>query len=75
MSKNETMKTVKLGEIVYCNIYATHNKIQVVFKEVVYKNNGLGVYKGRELVKHKITEPIKINRIEVLKRLGFENKG
>jgi len=68
------MNTVKLGEIVYCNIYATHNKKQVVFKEVVYKNDGSGFYNGRELIKHKITEPIKINRIEVLKRLGFENK-
>ena len=68
------MNTVKLGEIVYCNIYATHNKVEVVFKEVIYKNDGSGFYKGRELVKHKITEPIKINRIEVIKRLGFENK-
>jgi len=68
------MNTVKLGEIVYCNIYATHNKVEVVFKEVVYKNDGSGTYNGRELQKLKITESVKINRIEVLKRLGFENK-
>ena len=68
------MNTVRLGEIVYCNIVATHNKIQVVFKEVVYKNDGSGVSNGREFIKHKIKESVKINRIEVLKRLGFENK-
>ena len=74
MSKNENMNTVKLGEIVYCNIYATHNKNHIILREVVYKNNGSGTYNGRELQKLKITESVKINRIEVLKRLGFENK-
>jgi hypothetical protein len=68
------MNKVSLGEIVYCNIYGTHNKNQIILREVIYKNNGSGVYNGRELIKHKITEPIKINRIEVIKRLGFENK-
>jgi len=53
---------IDFDEIVYCNLTIIKNGKKNILKEVVYKHKD-GYYKGFEVV-----------HIDILKRLGFENK-
>ena len=65
---------VKLGEIVFCNLIIIHKNNRHKLNEVVYKNDGNLFYKKNHLEKLKIKHPVKIQNIEIISRLGFENK-
>ena len=65
---------LKLKEIVFCNLTIAHKKKIYELKEVVYKNiNGM-FYKKNLLSKLNISEPVKVIGVEIISRLGFENK-
>jgi|TARA_R110001632_G_scaffold6803_1_gene27497 hypothetical protein len=68
------MNNVKIGEIVYCNLTIEHKGNKHILKEVVYKNNGELFYKRNHLEKLKIKEAVKVIDVDVISRLGFENK-
>jgi len=68
------MNNVKIGEIVYCNLTIEHKGNKHILKEVVYKNNGELFYKRNYLEKLKIKEAVKVIDVDVISRLGFENK-
>lgn len=53
---------IDFGEIVYCNLTIIKNGKKNTIKEIVYKYKD-GFYKG-----------FKVVNVEVLSRLGFENK-
>lgn len=65
---------VELGEIVFCDLTIIHKGIKHKLEEVVYKNDGNLFYKRSHLEKLKIKEPVKVEDIKVISRLGFENK-
>ena len=65
---------VKQGEIVHCNLKFKFNKKVFELKEVVYKQTD-GFYFNHRLFKPlKVTERVRVYDIEILARLGFENK-
>jgi CRISPR/Cas system CSM-associated protein Csm5 (group 7 of RAMP superfamily) len=66
--------TVKLGEIVFCDLTIIHKKTKYELKKVVYKNDGNLFYKPIYLDKLNIKEPVKVENIKIIARLGFENK-
>ena len=68
------MNNVKIGEIVYCNLTIEHKGNKHILKEVVYKNNSELFYKRNHLEKLKIKEAVKVIDVDVISRLGFENK-
>ena len=68
------MNNVKIGEIVYCNLTIEHKGNKHILKEVVYKNNNELFYKRTHLEKLKIKEAVKVIDVDVISRLGFENK-
>lgn len=65
---------VKIGEIVYCNLTIEYKGNKHMLKEVVYKNDGNLFYKRSCLEKLKIKEAVKVIDVNVISRLGFENK-
>ena len=66
--------SVALGEIVYCNLIIIHKKRKYELEKVVYKNNGNLFYNKRLLTEFKIKEPVEIQSIDIMSRLGFESK-
>jgi len=68
------MNNVKFGEIVYCNLTIEYKGNKHILKEVVYKNDGKLFYKRNHLEKLKIKEAVKVIDVDVISRLGFENK-
>ena len=65
---------IKQGEIVFCNLKFKFKKKEYELKEVVYKQTD-GFYLNHRLFKPlKVTEKVKVYDIEILARLGFENK-
>jgi hypothetical protein len=70
------MKTIKAQglEILYCNLHFTYKQRKYKLKKVVYcKRNEL--YFNKRLTKEfKIKEPIKIDHIEIISSLGYQNK-
>ena len=65
---------VKLKEIVYCNLTIHYKGKSYLIKKVVYKNDGKLFYEKKHLSPLNINEPVKIINIDVISRLGFENK-
>ena len=65
---------VKLGEIVFCDLIITHKGTKHKLEKVVYKNDGKLFYERKYLEVLKIKEPVEIENIKVISRLGFENK-
>ena len=65
---------IKLGEIVYCDLTIEHKGNKHILKKVVYKNDGKLFYKRNHLEKLKIKEAVKVIDVNVISRLGFENK-
>ena len=65
---------VELGEIVFCDLTIIHKGTKHELKKVVYKNDGDLFYKRSYLEKLKIKEPVKVEDVKVISRLGFENK-
>jgi len=65
---------LELGEIVFCDLTIMHNGKLHKLKNVIYKNNGEPLLNQRFLKYLKIKEPVKIEEIRVISRLGFENK-
>ncbi len=65
---------VELGEIVFCDLTIIHKGMERELKKVVYKNDGELFYNKRELEKLKIKEAVKVKKVFVINRLGFENK-
>ena len=68
------MNNVKFGEIVYCDLTIEYKENKHILKEVVYKNDGKLFYKRNHLEKLKIKEAVKVIDVNVISRLGFENK-
>lgn len=66
--------SIELGEIVYCNLKIKHNKKIHELNEVVYKKTDGFYYNKRILDELNIKEKVLVCNIEVIKRLGFENK-
>ena len=64
---------VSLGEIVFCNLIIDYKGKKHELEKVVYKNNGNLFYKRNVLDKLNIKEPVKVDNIKVISRLGFEN--
>ena len=65
---------VELGEIVFCDLTIIHKGTKHKLEKVVYKNDGNLFYKKTLLDKLKIKEPVKVEDVKVISRLGFENK-
>jgi len=65
---------IKLGEIVYCDLTIEHKGNKHILKKVVYKNNGKLFYKKSHLEKLNIKDLVKVIDVNVISRLGFENK-
>ena len=65
---------VELGEIVYCDLTIIYKGTKHKLEKVVYKNDGNLFYKRSYLEKLKIKEPVKVEDVKVISRLGFENK-
>lgn len=69
--KNEK---VDLGEIVFCDLIIIHKGVKHKLNKVVYKNSGNLFYNRNYLEGLKIIEPVKVESIKIINRLGFENK-
>ena len=65
---------IKQGEIVYCNLKFIFDKKEYKLKEVVYKQEDGFFYNRRLLQPLKIDEKVRVYDVEILARLGFENK-
>ena len=65
---------IKLGEIVFCDLIIIHKGIKHKLEKVVYKNDGNLFYNRKHLQELKIKEPVKVEDVKVISRLGFENK-
>ena len=65
---------IKQGEIVYCNLKFMFDKKEYKLKEVVYKQEDGFFYNRRLLQPLKIDEKVRVYDVEILARLGFENK-
>lgn len=69
------METIQDGEIVFCNAKFSHNGRTHQLKEIVYKHTDGLYFNQDELVrKRKIKTPVALFDIEIIKRLGFENR-
>ena len=62
------------GEIVYCNLKFTHNRKKYYLKEVIYKYTDGFYDRVRILNKLNIKEKVKVDEVEIIKHMGFENK-
>ena len=65
---------IKQGEIVYCNLKFRFDKKVYELKEIVYKQTDGFFYNRRLLEPFKIKESVRVFDVEILARLGFENK-
>ena len=65
---------VEVGEIVFCDLTIEHKNKKHELRKIVYKNDGNLFYKRNHLEKLNIKEPVKVEDIKVISRLGFENK-
>jgi len=65
---------IKQGEIVYCNLKFRYDKKEYELKEVVYKQENGFFYNRRLMQPLKIDDEVRVYDIEILARLGFENK-
>ena len=65
---------VELGEIVFCDLTIMHKGTKHELKKVVYKNDGDLFYKRSYLEKLNIKEPVKVDGVNIISRLSFENK-
>tara|TARA_R110001606_G_C15294251_1_gene641877 strand:- start:922 stop:1200 length:279 start_codon:yes stop_codon:yes gene_type:complete len=65
---------VELGEIVFCDLTIIHKGKKYKIKNIVYKNDGNLFCETKYLKKLKIKEPVNIEYINIISRLGFENK-
>ena len=65
---------IGIGEIVFCDLTIIHKGNKYLLEKVVYKNDGNLFYKRSYLEKLKIKEPVKVEDVKVISRLGFENK-
>ena len=66
---------VKLGEIVFCDLIITHKGTKHKLEKVVYKNKGNNTFCNmRNLKDLNIKECVRIENIDIISRLGFENK-
>jgi len=65
---------MKKGEIVYCNLKIQHKNKTILLKEVVYKLVDGLYYNKRILDAHKISKAVKVLNVDIIARLGFENK-
>lgn len=69
------MNDVAIGEIVFCDLKVLHKGVSHTLKNVVYKNDGKDTFFHKNhLEKIKIKEPVKIIDVNIISRLGFENK-
>ena len=76
------MDIIEVGEIVFCNLTVEENKIQnnkktIIkhnFNEVVYKFIDGYYFNNRYFKNIKVDKPLKVVNLEILARLGFENK-
>lgn len=67
--------------IIYCNITLLHEEVkkgkkeskEIALKEIVAKNIG-DTFWHRRLSEYKITEPLKVIKVEIIKELGYANK-
>jgi len=67
-------KNIDKGEIVYCNLkFKYKNKVHEL-SEVVYKKTDGFFYNRRLLEPLSVKEKVMVYDIEIIKRLGFENK-
>jgi hypothetical protein len=66
---------VELGEIVFCDLTIIHKGHKHKIKDVVYKNKGNNTFCNmRNLKDLNIKECVRIENIDIISRLGFENK-
>ena len=76
------MDLIEIGEIVFCNltveeIKTQNNKKTIIkhnFNEVVYKYVDGYYFNYKKFAAIKLDKPLKVTNLEVLARLGFENK-
>jgi len=68
------MDIVKFGEIVYCDLIIKHKGKTHELKGVVHKNKDGLFYNRRVLGEINIKEPVEVESVNVISRLGFENK-
>ena len=76
------MNKVEKGEIVHANlvlketktVHNTKREVLHCLNEVVYKEVDGFFYNSRLMKPLKIDKPLEVVKIEVLARLGFENK-
>lgn len=67
---------LKNGEIVFCNLILIYNKKLIEVKNVVYKHKDY-TFNRMHILKSigvKNQTSLKVKDIEIIKRLGFENK-
>jgi hypothetical protein len=65
---------VEIGEIVFCDLIINYKGTKHKLKKVVYKNDGNLFYNRKHLQELKIKEPVKVEDVKIISRLGFENK-
>ena len=65
---------MKKGEIVYCNLKVRHKNKTIILKKVVYKLTDGFYYKKYILDRYKINEKVQVLNVDIIERLGFENK-
>ena len=65
---------VEIGEIVFCDLIINYKGTKHKLKKVVYKNDGNLFYNRKHLEDLKIKEPVKVEDVKIISRLGFENK-
>jgi len=68
------IEKLELGEIVFCDLTINHKGKKHKIKNIVYKNDGKKFYNKKHLKNLKIKEPATIEDINIISRLGFENK-
>ena len=61
-------------EILYCNLHFTYKKRKYKLKKVVYCERDELYFNKRMIKEFKIKEPVKIDKVEILQRLGYQNK-
>jgi hypothetical protein len=66
---------IQIGEIVFCNAKFKYKGRVHQLREIVYKRTDALYFNHDELIrKRKINDGVELFDIEILKRLGFENR-
>lgn len=66
---------IDLKEIVFCNLTVIYKNKTYELEKVVYKNKGNNTFCNMRILKDlNIKECVKIEKIDIISRLGFENK-